>query len=221
MRRSLRFALVAASLVASTAFASPTNPQNGVEYTTLSSPQPVQPVGKKVEVIEFFAYHCPACYALEGGMVDWARKNADKVTFRRIHLPFQGAADPEAHLFLTLEAMGKEAEMHPKILNAVHVQRIRLMKDDQIIDWVTKNGVDKAKFMETWNSFGVMTKLRRLGQTTTNYQVSGTPTLIVDGKYQTSPGQVAEKLKINDRNQIMQAHFQVLDALVAKAAATK
>ena len=221
MRRSLRFALVAASLVASTAFASPTNPQNGVEYTTLSSPQPVQAVGKKVEVIEFFAYHCPACYALEAGMVDWAKKNADKVNFRRIHLPFQGAADPEAHLFLTLEAMGKEAEMHPKILNAVHVQRVRLMKDDQIIDWVTKNGVDKAKFMETWNSFGVMTKLRRLGQTSASYQVSGTPTLIVDGKYQTSPGQVAEKLKINDRNQIMQASFQVLDALVAKAAATK
>lgn len=221
MRRSLRFALVAASLVASTAFASPTNPQNGVEYTTLSSPQPVQAVGKKVEVIEFFAYHCPACYALEAGMVDWAKKNADKVNFRRIHLPFQGAADPEAHLFLTLEAMGKEAEMHPKILNAVHVQRIRLMKDDQIIDWVTKNGVDKVKFMETWNSFGVMTKLRRLGQTATSYQVSGTPTLIVDGKYQTSPGQVAEKLKINDRNQMLQASFQVLDALVAKAAATK
>jgi thiol:disulfide interchange protein DsbA len=56
---------------------------------------------------------------------------------------------------------------------------------------------------------------------TANYQVSGTPTLIVDGKYQTSPGQVAEKLKIQDRNQMLQAHFQVLDALVAKAAATK
>jgi thiol:disulfide interchange protein DsbA len=221
MRRSLRFALVAASLVASTAFASPTNPQNGVEYTTLSSPQPVQAVGKKVEVVEFFAYHCPACYALEPGLNEWARKNADKVTLRRIHLPFQGPADPEAHLFLTLEAMGKEAEMHAKIFNAVHVQRIRLTKDDQIIDWVAKNGIDKAKFMETWNSFGVMTKLRRLPQVTTSYQVNGTPTLIVDGKYQTSPGQVAEKLKINDRNQIVQASFQVLDALVAKAAATK
>jgi thiol:disulfide interchange protein DsbA len=221
MRRSLRFALVAASLVASTAFASPTNPQNGVEYTTLSAAQPVQAVGKKVEVIEFFAYHCPACYMLEAGLNDWAKKNADKVNLRRIHLPFQGPADPEAHLFLTLEAMGKEAEMHPKIFQAVHVNRVRLMKDDQIIDWVAKNGIDRAKFMEVWNSFGVMTKLRRLPQTTTAYQVSGTPTLIVDGKYQTSPGQVSEKLKITDRNQILQAHFQVLDALVAKAAAKK
>ncbi|MFC5480617.1 thiol:disulfide interchange protein DsbA/DsbL [Massilia suwonensis] len=221
MRRTLRFALIAASLVAGTAFASPTNPQNGVEYVTLASPQPVQTVGKKVEVVEFFAYHCPACYALEAPLNEWAKKNADKVSFRRIHLPFQGANDPEAHLFLTLEAMGKEAEMHPKILNAVHVQRVRLMKDDQIIDWVAKNGIDKAKFLETWNSFGVVTKLRRQLQVMNNYQVSGTPTLIVDGKYQTSPGQVAEKLKINDRNQIVQAHLQVLDALVAKAAATK
>jgi len=221
MRRSLRFALVAASLIASTAFASPTNPQNGVEYTTLTSPQPVQAIGKKVEVIEFFAYHCPACNALEPALHEWVKKQGDKVNFRRIHLPFQGAADPEAHLFLTLEAMGKAEEMHPKILNAVHVQRIRLMKDDQIIDWVAKNGIDKTKFMATWNSFGVMTKLRRLSQITTNYQVSGTPTLIVGGKYQTSPGQVAEKLKIEDRNLMLQAHFQVLDALVAKAAATK
>jgi thiol:disulfide interchange protein DsbA len=221
MRRSLRFALAAASLVASTAFASPANPQNGVEYMTLSTPQPVQTVGKKVEVVEFFAYHCPACNALEPALNEWVKKQGDKITLRRIHLPFQGAADPEAHLFLTLEAMGKEKEMHAKIFEAVHVQRVRLMKDEQIIDWVAKNGIDKAKFLEAWNSFGVMTKLRRLPQTTTAYQVSGTPTLIVDGKYQTSPGQVAEKLKIQDRNQMMQAHFQVLDALVAKAAASK
>ena len=99
-------------------------------------------------------------------------------------------------------------------------QRYALMTN-KCPDPVFKTGVDKAKFLETWNSFGVMTKLRRLPQVTTSYQVSGTPTLIVDGKYQTSPGQVAEKLKINDRNQILQANFQVLDALVAKAAATK
>lgn len=221
MRRSLRFALVAASLVASTAFASPTNPQNGVEYTTLSAPQPVQTVGKKVEVVEFFAYHCPACYSLEPGLNEWVKKQGDKIVLRRIHLPFQGAADPEAHLHLTLQAMGKEAEMHSKIFHAVHVQRIRLMKDDQIIDWVAKNGIDKAKFLETWNSFGVMTKLRRQAQLAASYQVTGTPTMIVDGKYQTSPGQIADKLKLKDGRQIVQAHFQVLDALVAKAAATK
>ena len=221
MRRSLRFALVAASLVASTAFASPTNPQNGVEYVTLSAPQPVQTVGKKVEVIEFFAYHCPACNMLEPALNDWVKKQGDKIVLRRVHLPFQGPNDPEAHLYLTLEAMGKLDQMHSRIFHAVHGQRVRLMKDEQIIDWVAKNGIDRAEFLKVWNSFGVMTKLRRLPQTTAAYQVSGTPTIVVDGKYQTSPGLISEKLKINDGKQILQAHFQVLDALVAKAAATK
>lgn len=219
--RSLRFALIAATMVASTAFASPADPKNGVDYQTLSAPQPVQATGKKVEVIEFFAYHCPACNALEPTLNQWIKKQGDNIVMRRIHLPFQGPADPEAHLFLTLEAMGKLDEYHPRIFQAVHVQRQRLMKDDQIIEWAVKNGLDKAKFMETWNSFGVTTKLRRLSQISSNYKVTGTPTIIIDGKYVVSPGQVSEANKIQDMGQLMQATTQVMDALVKKAAATK
>ncbi len=219
--RSLRFALIAATMVASTAFASPADPKNGVDYQTLSAPQPVQAAGKKVEVIEFFAYHCPACNMVEPMIQGWVKKQGDNIVMRRVHLPFQGPADPEAHLFLTLEAMGKLEEFHPKVFRAVHVERKRLMTDDAIIDWAVKNGLDKAKFMETWNSFGVTTKLRRLGQLQASYKVTGTPTIVIDGKYVVSPGQVAEANKIQDVSQMLQATAQVMDALVAKAAKTK
>ncbi|CAN7510855.1 thiol:disulfide interchange protein DsbA/DsbL [Massilia sp. LjRoot122] len=219
--RSLRFALIAATMVASTAFASPADPKNGVDYQTLSAPQPVQATGKKVEVIEFFAYHCPACNMLEPAFNGWIKKQGDNIHVRRIHLPFQGPADPEAHLFLTLEAMGKLDQYHHRVFQAVHVQRQRLMKDDQIIEWAVKNGLDRAKFMETWNSFGVTTKLRRLNQISGAYKVSGTPTIIIDGKYVVSPSQVAEANKIQDVGQMLQATTQVMDALVKKAAATK
>ena len=219
--RSLRFALIAATMVASAAFASPADPKNGVDFQTLAAAQPVQATGKKVEVIEFFAYHCPACNALEPAFNQWVKKQGDNIVLRRIHLPFQGPADPEAHLFLTLEAMGKLEEFHGKVFRAVHVERKRLMTDDAIIDWAVKNGLDKAKFMETWNSFGVTTKLRRLGQLQASYKVTGTPTIIIDGKYVVSPGQVAEANKIQDVGQMLQATSQVMDALVAKAAKTK
>lgn len=219
--RSLRFALIAATMVASTAFASPADPKNGVDYQTLTAPQPVQAAGKKVEVIEFFAYHCPACNMVEPMLNGWVKKQGDNIVMRRIHLPFQGPADPEAHLFLTLEAMGKLEEFHGKVFRAVHVERKRLMTDDAIVDWATKNGLDKAKFMEAWNSFGVTTKLRRLGQLQAAYKVTGTPTIIIDGKYVVSPGQVAEANKIQDVGQMLQATSQVMDALVAKAAKTK
>ena len=219
--RSLRFALLAASLVASTAFASPTDPKNGVEYTTLAQPQPVQATGKKVEVIEFFMYHCPHCNALEPQFEQWVKKQGDNIVLKRVHLPFTGANDPEAHLYLTLEALGKVDEMHAKVFKAVHVDRIRLNQDAAIIDWVSKNGIDRATFVNAWNSFGVMAKLRRQPQIVDAYKIDGVPTMVVDGKYETSPATVYNSVKTTNEAQLFQATLQVMDALVAKAAKTK
>ncbi|MFL6635850.1 MAG: thiol:disulfide interchange protein DsbA/DsbL [Massilia sp.] len=219
--RSLRFALLATVLAASTAFASPTDPKNGVEYVTLAQPQPVQATGKKVEVIEFFMYHCPHCNALEPQLEQWVKKQGDNIVFKRVHLPSSGPNDPEAHLRLTLEALGKAEEFQPKVFKAWHVDHLRLNTDAAIIDWVSKNGIDRNKFLEAWNSFGVTTKLRRLPQITTDYKVDSVPTVIIDGKYQTSPATVYNSVKTQSEPALFQATLQVMDALVAKAAKSK
>jgi len=217
----MRFALIAAALAAGFANASPSDPRNGAEFTTLAQPQATQATGKKVEVIEFFAYHCGACNAFEPTLVNWARKQGDNIVMRRIPLPFQGSLDPEARLYLTLEAMGKLDEYHHRVFRAVHVERKRLMKDADIIAWAAANGLDKAQFLATWNSFGVQTRLKRLSQIADAYKVSGTPTLVIDGKYLVSPDAVRQANKIQDVGQLMTATGQVLDALVSRAAASK
>jgi len=219
--RALRFALIAASLVASTAFASPTDPKNGVEYVTLAQPQPTQTTGKKVEVIEFFMYHCPHCNALEPSFEQWVKKQGDNIVLKRIPLPFTGANDPEAHLYLTLEALGRLPDMHQKVFDAVHKQHIRLFDDKAIVDWVSKNGVDVKTFMAAWNSFGVMTKLHRLPQLVNEYKVDGVPTVVIDGKYQTSPAIVANSVKTSSESVLFPATLQVMDVLVARAAKSK
>ena len=219
--RSLRFALLATVLAASTAFASPTDPKSGVEYVTLAQPQPVQATGKKVEVIEFFMYHCPHCNALEPQLEQWVKKQGDNIVFKRVHLPSSGPNDPEAHLRLTLEALGKAEEFQPKVFKAWHVDRLRLNTDAAIIDWVSKNGIDRNKFLEAWNSFGVTTKLRRLPQITSDYKVDSVPTIIIDGKYQTSPALVYNSVKTQNEPALFGATLQVMDALVAKAAKSK
>jgi thiol:disulfide interchange protein DsbA len=219
--RSLRFALLATVLAASTAFASPTDPKSGVEYVTLAQPQPVQTTGKKVEVIEFFMYHCPHCNALEPQLEQWVKKQGDNIVFKRVHLPSSGPNDPEAHLRLTLEALGKAEEFQAKVFKAWHVDHLRLNTDAAIIDWVSKNGIDRNKFLEAWNSFGVTTKLRRLPQITTDYKVDSVPTIVIDGKYQTSPATVYNSVKTQSEPALFQATLQVMDALVAKAAKSK
>jgi thiol:disulfide interchange protein DsbA len=219
--RLMKIALVVAGLCAATAFASPTAPRNGAEYTTLKTPQPVQAQGKKVEVIEFFMYHCPACYALEPDMVAWVKKQGDSIVFRRIHLPLTGENDPEAHLFLTLEAMKLEEQLHAKVLSTWHVERKRLKSDADNIDWAVKNGIDKEKFTATYNSFAVMTRLKNAGRVAGTYEVNSTPTLIVDGRYLTTPAQIDTANPGTPRNQLNAATLQVLDALVAQARAGK
>ena len=217
----LRLALVVSALVAGFANAAPTNPTNGAEFTTLAAPQPTPALGKKVEVVEFFAYHCPACNALEPTLNAWIKKQGENIVVRRVPMPFQGPLDPEARLFLTLDAMGVLETYHERVFRAVHVERKRLMKDDDIIAWAAANGLDQARFLQAWNSFGVTTKLRRLAQQAQAYKVSGTPSIIIDGKYVTSPDVVAQAIGVDAQAPVMQATAQVLDALVARAAASK
>jgi thiol:disulfide interchange protein DsbA len=219
--RALRFALIAASLVAGTAFASPTDPKSGVEYITLAQPQPTQAAGKKVEVMEFFMYHCPHCNALEPSFEEWVKKQGDKIVLKRVPLPFSGANDPEAHLYLTLEALGRLGDMHQKVFDAVHKQRVPLHEDQAIIAWVSKNGIDQKTFLNAWNSFGVMTKLHRLPQIVSAYKIDGVPTVVIDGKYETSPSIVSTSVKSSSEAVLFPATLQVMDALVARAAKSK
>ena len=122
---------------------------------------------------------------------------------------------------MTLEAMGKAEEMQAKIFKAVHVDRTRLMQDDAIIDWVSKNGIDRAKFLNTWNSFGVTTKLGRLPKVVESYKVPFVPTIVIDGKYLTSPAMLETALQSTNEALTFGATLQTMDALVVKAAAAK
>lgn len=223
----LRFAIVAASLAATTAYATPNDPKPDVEYTVLSVPQPSQTNGKKVEVIEFFMYHCPFCHALEPDLEQWVKKQGDNIIFKRIHIPYQGPSDPEAHLFLTLQAMGKSEAYQSAILDAVgnivRRKRSETLTEQEVLD-VAHNlpGIDKATFTDTWNSFGVKTMLNRLpGMVSNGYKINSTPTVVVDGKYVTSPGQVSVTTRSRDQRQLFQATMQVLDALITKVQKSK
>ncbi|MFT5643491.1 MAG: thiol:disulfide interchange protein DsbA [Janthinobacterium sp.] len=212
--RFLRLLLASAILMASTSSAFAVEPKNGVDYVTLAAPQPVV-AGEKVEVIEFFLYSCPHCNALEPLMTEWIKKQGDNIAFRRVHMPFSGPNDPQAHLYLTLEAMGKLGDgMHEKIFHAIHVERNRLKKDDAILDFVVKNGIDKAKYLEFSNSFAVQTKMKRAPQLLTAYQLSSAPSIVIDGRYVTSPAQAGRPGQSELMSQ--QATLQVMDALVAK-----
>lgn len=159
----------------------------GKHYLRLSQRQPVAAPAGKIEVVEFFWYGCPHCHAFEPTLDAWARKLPADVTFRRVHVGFRPTFEPHQRLFATLEAMGLIEPLHRKVFHAIHQDGQRLDKPELIFDFVTRNGVDRAKFIETYNSFGIQTKVRQGKQLAEAYKIDGVPALGIHGRYYTSP----------------------------------
>ena len=204
------------SLFALMAGASPASPVNGTDYRTLDKPQQTD-AGKKVEVTEFFWYACPHCNALDPSLADWVKKQGDTIVFKRVPVVFRESMVPQQKLYYALEAMGKTEDLHKKVFHAVHAERQSLDTDTAIADFVAKHGVDKKKFVDTYNSFGVATKVRRAAQLQEAYKVDGVPLIAVDGHYMTSPSIVGTSIGNQPEDALHKATLQVMDALVAKA----
>ena len=199
------------------ATAAPEQPQAGRDYRVLEKPQPTES-GERVEVIEFFWYSCPHCNSLEPDLNQWLKKQGDKVAFKRVPVAFRDSMVPQQKLFYTLEAMGQVENLHAKVFNAIHVQRKRLDREDAIIDWIATQGVDKKKFLDVYNSFGVQSKVRRAAQLQQAYRVDGVPMLAVAGRYLTAPYIVSESIGNKPEPVLNAATFLVVDWLVAKSA---
>lgn len=210
-------AVATLSLMAATAGASPTAPVNGTDYRTLEKAQQTDS-GKKVEVTEFFWYSCPHCEALDPSLEAWVKKNADKIVFKRVPIAFRDSFIPQQKLYYTIEALGMVDTMHARVFRAIHKERQTLDTDKQILDFAAKQGVDIKKFTETYNSFGVQTKVSRAKQLQAAYKVDGVPMIAIDGRYITSPSIVGAGLGNRPESILHEATLQVMDHLVAKLA---
>jgi thiol:disulfide interchange protein DsbA len=197
------------------------DPQAGSQYVVLPSPQPTD-TGKKVEVIEFFAYYCPHCYAFEPALEAWVKKQGDNIVFKRVHVPRDANVLPQQRLFYTLDAMGLLGQYHQKAFDAMHQQHLRLSSDEQVFDWVGANGIDRAKFIETYRSFGIQARLRRASAMMDTYGVDRWPLVVIDGRFITSPSHAGAGAPADSTEaQQQQLALQIMDFLVATAKADK
>jgi thiol:disulfide interchange protein DsbA len=199
---SLRKMLALATSLLALAFAA--QAQQNPPYATLSPPQPIESSGK-IEVTEFFWYGCPHCYHLEPELVAWVKKLPPDVVFKRVHAYPSAAWGAHASIYYTLETMGLVDKLHQKVFDAIHKENLNLANAQVLKDWLTKNGVDAAKYAEVEKSFSVASKLQRARQMTAQYKVDGVPRLFVNGRWYTAPEFAGERT------------FAVVDQLIAMA----
>lgn len=165
----------------------------GTDYLVLEKPAGTEAPPGKIEVVEFFWYACPHCNAFEPALESWVKQLPKDVAFRRAPVAFRNDFVPLQKLYYTLEALGKVDELHRKAFYAIHVDKQRLNTDDTVIAWAASQGLDKAKFTETYNSFNVATKVRKATQLQDAYKLAGVPALGINGRYYTD-GTLAQNM---------------------------
>ena len=183
----------------------------GKDYQAIKPPQPIES-GNKVEVIEFFSYACPHCHSLQSPLQAWLKRKPADVEFRRVPAVFRDSWVPFARIYYTLEAMGLLEKLHHDVFSAIHDQNIRLQDSKILFDWAAGKGVDRKKFMDTYNSFAVQSHTQRASDVTRRYSVEFTPAIVVNGRYLTGPSMTATGNTVDyDR------FFKVLDQMIAAA----
>lgn len=176
------------------------------EYRLINPPQPTDG-SKKIEVVEFFYYGCPHCYELEPALKNWLKRKPADVEFRQQPAVFRENWIPLTKTYFALDALGLLPKLSDKVYSAVHDEGLGLSDEALMSKWIGQQGVDPVKFSETYRSFAVQNSVQRAIQVTRDYQVKGTPSIAVAGKYITSPSMTGG----------FDRFFEVVDQLIEMA----
>lgn len=162
-------------------------PRLNVDYTVLSTPQPVYaPVKGKIEVAEVFSYACGACASANPAISAWNKTKAPDVNFVYVHSVVQGGPwERFARGFFAAEAKKIQSKSHDAVFQAVFVDQklSHTASLEDIAKFYTKFGVTQAQMLAIMNSPSVTAKLNRSKQFSLRTGANSTPTIIVAGKY--------------------------------------
>jgi len=178
-------ALLAVSLLSSTAVHAQSW-EDGTHYRTLDNP--VRTASDEgVEVAEVFWYGCPHCYNFKPLAESYEENAPDYVNYVRLPAALGRSWEPHAYAFYALEAMDElSQDVHDGLFEALAGERRPLNDAESLADFVAQYGVDAEEFVSTYNSFGVRARVQQAQAKIRGARITGTPTMLVDGKYVTS-----------------------------------
>lgn len=154
----------------------------GEHYQALNPPVAVGR-GDDVIVTEFFWYGCGHCYTFEPMLTAWGKQLPEGAVVKPSPAVWNEPMRMHAKAYFIAEVLDVKETMHPVIFDAMHVQRKRLTSRLELRDLFEDNGVDPEKFDKAFDSFGVDSQVRQADARARSARISGTPSLMVAGKY--------------------------------------
>lgn len=198
---ALTFSLAASAQEAGTTSAA-TVPdyRAGEHYEVLAEPVATT-VPDKIEVMEVFAYTCGHCFNFKPLIQAWEKEQPEDVAVVATPAIWNRQMEAYARGFYTAQALGLYEEVHMPVFNALHQEGKQLPDAQSWADFLAEYGADREKALKTFTSWGVTQKVSQADQRVRNYKITGTPELVVEGKYRISAkmaGSHAEMLRVAD-----------------------
>ena len=154
----------------------------GTDYKVLDNPGKVEVPGK-IEVREFFWYGCPHCFILEPHMQNWLKKMPKDVNFVRTPAAMNPVWEQNARGYYVSEALGVRKRSHLPLFHAIHEGNQQIFDQASQAKFFVKYGIPEAKFNSMYNSFAITSKVAQAKKLAQQYQLSGVPAVVVNGKY--------------------------------------
>jgi thiol:disulfide interchange protein DsbA len=159
--------------------------KEGVHFEILKNPSAVRD-SNKIEVVEVFWFGCNHCYALESYLTAWKRDLSSDVDFWKSHATWNEVLKIHARMFYTARALGVEKQLVPAAFNTIQTEGRRLTGNSELEYYFVGFGVEREKYKSVSSSFGVNNALKQADQRMKQWNITGVPTLIVNGKYKVS-----------------------------------
>ena len=144
------------------------------------------------QVIKFFSYACSHCYALDP-FIEIFKKNNNNINFKYVPAIFSDQMIPLAKLFFTLDTMNLLPKLHESVYEVIHVDKKRIFTDKKIFEWAEENElINFVQFKKIYDSFDTNNKILYAKNLTIKSQITGTPYLMINGKYLTGPSLISK-----------------------------
>lgn len=178
-------------------------PVEGTDFVLIDGGVPYAPVAGKIEVVEIFGYVCPACFRFQSILAPWKARLPADVEFIYLPASFGGTWDDYARAYFAAKTLGVQEATHEPLYAAIHIEgklkgeRGRDSVED-IAAFYAAHGVDAKRFTDTMASFGVNAQAARAKQFAMRSKITGTPSLIINGKYLVKGKSFEDMLRIAD-----------------------
>jgi thiol:disulfide interchange protein DsbA len=187
---ALRTLLLTLIMLPSIAFAADSAAYvEGKDYDLLEEVIPARDP-QKIEVVELFWYGCGHCFHFESMIQAWKKTLAADVDFWQSPAMWSQDMRIHARAFYTAEALGVSDKLNEVLFNALNVDRKELRNEAELEALFVSQGVKAEDFAKAFNSFSVASKVKQADARARAYKISGTPEVIVAGKYRVT-GKVA------------------------------